>query len=323
MRHLLLLLALVACAVEEEAELVPWAVFDPFARPSAYTVRPGDSLSKIADANGVLVEDLRAWNGIEGDLLEVDQVLLIWAPDRSRVPTAPAKGGSSPRRPVTIAVATVVVDVGPPPPRREMPRLVMNAGVLGAMDDTSEPGAMDPSLVDSIGDLDVHDDGGTGSGLESGHRADFAGGTAEEGPEIGRYTMQTRESGLTTAPVRAPRLATPAPKRCLAGPSGSDLDDYGMVTAKGLSERQIRSTLDAFVHHTSACVPAGSSGGLTVTTEITVGCDGRVSRVDIVGSGGAPAPVTACIAETLSKASFPAHDLPDGMSFVYPISYRF
>lgn len=45
--------------------------------PQRYVVVRGDTLGQIADAHGVSVDQLRTWNGIEGDLIEVDQVLLI------------------------------------------------------------------------------------------------------------------------------------------------------------------------------------------------------------------------------------------------------
>lgn len=48
-------------------------------QPTRYVVVRGDTLGEIATAHGVTVEQLRAWNGIKGDLIEVDQVLLIHA----------------------------------------------------------------------------------------------------------------------------------------------------------------------------------------------------------------------------------------------------
>lgn len=45
--------------------------------PVRYSVVRGDTLGEIARAHGVTVDDLRAWNDLEGDLIEVDQVLVI------------------------------------------------------------------------------------------------------------------------------------------------------------------------------------------------------------------------------------------------------
>ena len=62
-------------------------------------------------------------------------------------------------------------------------------------------------------------------------------------------------------------------------------------------------------------------GGITV--EVTVGCNGLVTDVWLANSGGMPGPVTSCVAQTVSYASFPAHALPNGAVFQYPITYRF
>ena len=56
-----------------------------------YTVVRGDTLFLIAKAHGVTVDDLRAWNGIEGDLIEVDQILRIYPPGDA--PAATSSGG--------------------------------------------------------------------------------------------------------------------------------------------------------------------------------------------------------------------------------------
>jgi len=45
-----------------------------------YTVRSGDSLWQIAQRHGVRIADLRAWNGLAGELLHVGQRLRVAAP---------------------------------------------------------------------------------------------------------------------------------------------------------------------------------------------------------------------------------------------------
>lgn len=42
-----------------------------------YVVRAGDTLWKIAQQFGVTVNDLRAWNGIAGDLINIGQMLIV------------------------------------------------------------------------------------------------------------------------------------------------------------------------------------------------------------------------------------------------------
>lgn len=60
--------------------------------PPTYTVVRGDTLTKIARAHDVTVDELRAWNGISGDLIEVGQVLVVGEPGAADAPeAAPAR----------------------------------------------------------------------------------------------------------------------------------------------------------------------------------------------------------------------------------------
>ena len=45
--------------------------------PPTYTVVRGDTLGRIARQQDCTVAELRAWNGIEGDLIEIGQVLVV------------------------------------------------------------------------------------------------------------------------------------------------------------------------------------------------------------------------------------------------------
>ncbi len=45
--------------------------------PDSYSVVKGDTLGRIAQRQGVTVDDLRQWNGIEGDLIEIGQQLAL------------------------------------------------------------------------------------------------------------------------------------------------------------------------------------------------------------------------------------------------------
>ncbi|MGH8192656.1 MAG: LysM peptidoglycan-binding domain-containing protein [Rhodanobacteraceae bacterium] len=47
------------------------------APPSTYTVVSGDTLSKIANTHSVTVEDLRKWNHLHSDMLQIGQVLKV------------------------------------------------------------------------------------------------------------------------------------------------------------------------------------------------------------------------------------------------------
>lgn len=187
-----------------------------------YTVVRGDTLGEIAAAHGVTVDDLRRWNGISGDLIEVGDRLAIYAEaaERAVEATAPRRRTSRSPRPATPVAAT---------------------------------------------------------------------------------------------------LSRPRPKPCLSGPTGDALGEVGTVASEGLSYAQIKSAMDGIAPHTLSCVPEGLNGRLE--TKIVVGCDGIVRDVETGATGGLPTEVVACITERLAFAEFPAHALPDGEIFEYPLTY--
>jgi hypothetical protein len=122
------------------------------------------------------------------------------------------------------------------------------------------------------------------------------------------------------APV-PPKLSMPAAKKCLAGPSDvAEGNGMTMASNVGLSEPDIRSAMSRFVPKALGCVSGARSFDGTVETEITVGCDGRVTAVSIESNDGVPQAVAACLRDTLRYAPFPAHDMPDGYTFGYRVN---
>ncbi len=75
---------------------------DPAPEPVRHVVVRGDTLGRIAAAHGVSVDDLRAWNRLEGDLIEVGQVLVVHG---AGAPTAPAAAPARRRARATPATA--------------------------------------------------------------------------------------------------------------------------------------------------------------------------------------------------------------------------
>ena len=190
-----------------------------------HVVVRGDTLSKLAIRYGVTVEDLRSWNGIEGDLIEVDQVLRIYVEPPEAAP---------------------------------------------------EPVATAPS---------------------------------------GR--QRTRRSSSPAAPT-GHGLAMPRPEPCLG--LDTAIGEQGMVASAGLDRAQVKAALDPILPHALSCEPDEGVSSLRMTFEILVGCDGVVDRVEVSDGDLASQAYLDCVSEVLRHADFPAHDLPDGMQFSYPVT---
>ena len=78
-------------------------------KPGYYSVRPGDTLTKIALENGQAWRDIAKWNGLDNpNVIEVDQVLRVAPPvaDASNRPMAAAKPANAPPTSTTQATNT-------------------------------------------------------------------------------------------------------------------------------------------------------------------------------------------------------------------------
>ena len=188
-----------------------------------YTVKRGDTLSRIAETHGVTVAELRTWNGISGDLIEVGQRIQIRTQASDRV-ESPQKISKRIRR-------------------------------------TTEP--------------------------------------------------SKKAKGLTL----------PAKKTCLAGPSLDDLsnDEPDIQSSIGLSHSDIQQPMARFLPILSRCFEGPWPEG-RVLFELTAGCNGRVKDVSVLDSGGLASQSVECMRTTLFYVPFPAHDMPDGMTFQYPVT---
>ena len=89
--------------------------------------------------------------------------------------------------------------------------------------------------------------------------------------------------------------------------------------SKGLSYEEIRKPLATFLPTLGQCF-SGDWPEARVLFEITAGCDGRVSKVVVLDDGGLSNDRLDCMRSTLSFVGFPAHDMPDGMTFQYPVT---
>lgn len=336
-----------ALTVEEYVEVSRIA----FRPPIAHVVARGDTLAALAMRYNVPLDDLREWNHLDGDVIEVGQRLLVWPIDEEPRKVASASHGSSSKKKrsgsksssrggKTAAVAPVVVvpemkiELPPPPP------MVRQSGVLGALaedDDLALAFAdqgLDEELTGSLGSLGGPRSASIGStGLDKrgstefrssvDHVGELRGGpgapTGSGGTSSGT-SARSSTSSSSSSRISAPKLSKPAAKACLGGPSGAGLGDNDVVMSQGLSIDQVRRATSSFVKNTLSCIPSDAGSG-SLTTEITVGCDGRVTDVSVVESGDLSDASVQCIVDTLYYAPFPAHDMPDGFTFGFPMRY--
>ncbi len=202
-------------------------------RPVEYIVVKGDTLFVIARDHGVTVEQLREWNGISGDLIEVGQVLeirtLAGAPDTPKVA------------------------------KKSRKRKKIAASAVSAAEGTAE----------------------------------------------------------------APALVMPEAQACLSGPELDQLsEEEQMIGSAGLTTDQVRGAMNAFVSNTLSCISgADDFPEEALLMEITVGCDGVVSEVSVLDRGDWSGDVASCVSDVLTYAPFPAHDLPGGEVFQYPLRF--
>lgn len=122
--------------------------------------------------------------------------------------------------------------------------------------------------------------------------------------------------------MSSPKLAMPSEKPCLAGPTdvGEGGDEAEFVGSAGLDAEVVGATMSGFLPKALDCFAGAPSG--TVSVEVNVACSGRVAKVNVVDDGGLDAAVTGCVTDRLRYAAFPAHDMPDGFSFEFPVRYR-
>ena len=117
------------------------------------------------------------------------------------------------------------------------------------------------------------------------------------------------------APVS--RKAPPAEKPCLPPPS--DVGPEEMVASAGLDADAVRSVMRTAIQGSLRCFSGSPSVELMLS--VNVACSGRVAKVDVDEDGGATAEVQGCVREAIRSAEFPAHALPDGDTFQYPLRY--
>ena len=211
--------------------LVSGAVFTVYnynlnSQKMVHTVVKGESLSKIAKQYSVTVEDLKQWNGLTSDMIEVDQTLVVGTKVKDQPQVAKKKAKK------------------------------------------------------------------------------------DEVPQLHKMGMKSGSRSL------------PKAKKCLGGPDMDSLEgERGMRTNKGLSSNQISQSMNNFFPQLSDCMP-DEWPTASIEIDFNVGCNGRVDYVRIIKDDDLDFGIQGCIEESFKYAEFPAHDLPDGMDFTYPIEFQ-
>lgn len=142
----------------------------------------------------------------------------------------------------------------------------------------------------------------------------------EAKPKPKRHKSRVRATGIQAGSGDDNSLTMPSPKPCLAAPTEVGAGDAPeMAASAGLADADVRAALATFSPHLVSCF-ADAPGG-TVLLSVTVGCDGRVSAVKTEEDGGFSQEILSCVHDRLGYAAFPAHDMPDGFSFSWPLRY--
>lgn len=127
---------------------------------------------------------------------------------------------------------------------------------------------------------------------------------------------------LLASSAQADVGSRPAPKRCLPPPTEVDAD-LGIAVGIGLPYEDASASMHAALPGVLPCIAAaGASPTRPLVLEIQVACSGVVERIAVADAGDWPTEVQACVVVALSTAEFPAHDLPDGDTFAFPVTYR-
>lgn len=147
-------------------------------------------------------------------------------------------------------------------------------------------------------------------------------GRPRTSPSGRRDANPGRGGGGSGAPTAGLRL--PAEKPCREGPSLEDLgdDDVEMVGSEGLTYAQVKAAMDVYLGRLSRCVPPGEDWPVgRAMLDITVACSGRLTSVRVESSEGLSNEVLNCTQHLLRYTAFPAHDMPDGYTFSYPLTF--
>ncbi len=253
-------------------------------------VQRGDTLGKLAKTHGITVQDLRALNGLNGDLIQVGQELKL-------------DSGGPPQRVWQRGLAMVTsnrdldleddtsVTVGPVPTKR-----------------TVRPGVRKRAAP--AGNSDLYQDD-QGRWIDAQGRFTNAAGQPIDAD--GNVLEDTTRSW--------PSLSRPAPKPCLDADTGiEEGGDTSFGRSKGLSGSQVSAAVRSFQEQTLRCAEGKSDVSGEIGLELVVGCDGRVRSVTVTDDRVMAGDFATCVADVMRYAPFPPH-ARDEVTVQIPLRY--
>ncbi len=116
----------------------------------------------------------------------------------------------------------------------------------------------------------------------------------------------------------ADRVKRPRPEKCI--PFEADPEEGEFSFPDGLSYSQVTSSLNKVIQKALYCDQPKGFSKLNLTFELNVGCNGLVSKLEVVDDDGAPESYVKCVSSVIKKADFPAHDKADGQIITYPVN---
>ena len=147
--------------------------------------------------------------------------------------------------------------------------------------------------------------------------------TSAAGGASAKHSVRPTRRRTAGSEKERPR-SRPKPKPCLSGPSLNDLEhDEGMAASMGLSLEQLRASMNRHIQETLVCGEVGVSPSGRLLVEITVGCNGLVTGIKVMDEGPFEPVFVECVSKILYDGEFPAHDMPDGYNFDYPLNFSF
>ena len=253
-------------------------------------IQRGDTLGKLAKTHGITVQDLRALNGLNSDLIHVGQELKLDA-------------GGPAQRVWRLGFAMVT---GSWDPDFEDDTSLTARPVPTTR--ATRPGTRRRAAPSNSDDLYQDDQG---RWIDAQGRFTNAAGQPIDAD--GNVIEDTTRSWTP--------LSRPSPKPCLAADAGiGEGGDTSFGRSQGLSGSQVSAAVRSFQEQTLRCAEGKSDVSGELGLELVIGCDGRVRSVTVTDDRVMDGDFASCVADVMRYAPFPAH-ARDEVTVQIPLRY--